>query len=67
MLFLCLLSDVKNAVISPVAVIAPLIDKPAKVGDADVATDCPIAIVGVAPSPLLLESVTPVPATKLAT
>ena len=60
MLSLNLLSDEKYAVISPVAVIAPLIVKPAKVGDADVATDCPIEIVTAPVAPLTL---TPVPAT----
>ena len=44
----------------PVAVIAPLIDKPAKVGDADVATDCPIEIVT---APVAPDTVIPVPAT----
>ncbi len=60
MLFLCHLSVVKYAVISPVAVIAPLIVKPAKVGVAEVATDCPIEIVTAPVAPLTL---TPVPAT----
>jgi hypothetical protein len=32
-----------------------------------VETSCPIAIVGVAPSPVLFDNVTPVPATRLAT
>jgi hypothetical protein len=39
----------------------------AKVTEADVATLCPMATVGVAVSPLLLVSVTPVPATSEAT
>ena len=38
-----------------------------KVRSSVVSTDCPIAIVGVAVSPLLLLRVTPVPATKLLT
>jgi len=40
---------------------------PANVGLLDVSTACPIATVGVALSPELLERVTPVPATRLVT
>ena len=44
--------------------LAPLIVRPANVGESVAPIACPIAIVGAAPSPELLVTVTPVPATS---
>ena len=52
---------------SPPTVTLPVVVTVAKSTSAVVATDCPIATVGVAPSPELLLKVTPVPATRLST